>query len=257
MKIAVIGFGKMGSWMADELSKEHEIAVFDKDPEKTNRSVPYDILKKVEDVGDFKPDMLINAVNIENTIEAFESVDGIVGSECILCDMATIKKALPEYYERCNHKYASFHPMFGYAISNVGCLKDENAIIIKESDETAKQFFRSLFDRLEIRTFEYSFKEHDEMMIHSLLLPFISSVVFAACSPDKIVPGSTFSKYRAITLGLLNEDKTLLSEILFNNRSLEQVEKATGRFEFLKHIIKARDYEEAATFFAKLRDNII
>lgn len=257
MKIAILGSGKMGSWIASELSKENKVAVFDKDPKKTNKSAGCDILAKIEDIEDFKPEILINAVNIENTINAFKSIEKIIDSGCIICDMASIKGKLPEYYGNCGFKYASFHPMFGYTFSSVGDLKEESAVIIRESNETARQFFKNFFDNLGIRVFEYSFTEHDEMMVYSLLLPLISSTVFATCAPDRVVPGSTFLKDKKIALGLLSEDNHLLSEILFNAQSLEQVEKVTGRLEFLKHIIKARGYEEADAFFSKLRDNLV
>ena len=56
--------------------------------------------------------------------------------------------------------------------------------------------------------------------------------------------------------GVLSEDDHLLAEILFNPKSLPQLEKITAKLEFLKHIIKAKDYEEAKRFFNKLRKNI-
>ena len=58
-----------------------------------------------------------------------------------------------------------------------------------------------------------------------------------------------------IARGLLSEDDFLLGEIIFGPHSLEQLEKVTNRLEFLKHVIKGRDYEEARAFFAKLREN--
>lgn len=50
--------------------------------------------------------------------------------------------------------------------------------------------------------------------------------------------------------------RELLSEILFNPHSLPQVERVTNKLEFLKHIIQARDVEEARHFFNKLRGNL-
>jgi hypothetical protein len=48
----------------------------------------------------------------------------------------------------------------------------------------------------------------------------------------------------------------LLAEILFNRYSLTQLEKVTARLEFLKHVIKGKDHDEAKKFFGMLRKNI-
>ena len=60
----------------------------------------------------------------------------------------------------------------------------------------------------------------------------------------------------AIARSLLTEDDHLLAEILFNPHSLAELAKITSRLEFLKHIIKAQDGDEAREFFRRLRENI-
>jgi prephenate dehydrogenase len=68
---------------------------------------------------------------------------------------------------------------------------------------------------------------------------------FAPCLTEKVVPGTTFKKHWEIAKGLLSKDDHLLSEILSNPYSLRGLERITARLEFLKHVIKGRDYEEA------------
>lgn len=94
------------------------------------------------------------------------------------------------------------------------------------------------------------------MIAYSLALPFASTLVFAACMDRSAVPGTTFKKHLEIARGLLSEDDFLLGEILFGPHSLEQLDHVTSRLEFLKHVIKDRDVEEAQRFFARLRANI-
>ena len=113
-----------------------------------------------------------------------------------------------------------------------------------------------LFARLGLRQFEYTFVEHDRMMAYSLTTPFTASLVFAACLDDTVVPGTTFAKHMAIAKGVLSEDDHLLAEIFFNRHSAAQLDKITSRLEFLKHVIKAKDYDEAKRFFDKLRKNV-
>ena len=83
-----------------------------------------------------------------------------------------------------------------------------------------------------------------------------ASLVFAACVDKTAVPGTNFAKHMALAKGLLGEDDHLIAEILFNKYSLPELEKITNKIEFLKHVIKAKDFEEAQRFFNKLRKNV-
>ncbi|MEW6748602.1 MAG: prephenate dehydrogenase/arogenate dehydrogenase family protein [Candidatus Micrarchaeota archaeon] len=256
MRIAVIGAGKMGSWLAKELSGENELAVYDVDSARAMAVEGAKALSSLEKLADFKPEMLLNAVSLQRTLEAFEAAAKHLPDGCMLADVASIKSGIPDYYKACGRRFVSVHPMFGPTFANVESLDKENAVIITESDPEGKELFRALFKRLRVRIFEYSFDGHDRMMAYSLTTPFAASLVFAACMESASVPGATFARHKKIAKGLLSEDDHLLSEILFNKYSLPQVERITGRLEYLKHIIKGRDHEEAKKFFDKLRKNI-
>jgi prephenate dehydrogenase len=146
--------------------------------------------------------------------------------------------------------------MFGPTFANVVRLENENAIIIKESDREGASVFFDLFRARQMTVREYSFEQHDRLIAYSLTLPFASTMVFAACMDTSAVPGSTFKKHLEIAQGLLAEDDELLAEIIFNPHSITQLDHVTARLEFLKHIIRARDSEEAAAFFERLRSNL-
>ncbi len=74
--------------------------------------------------------------------------------------------------------------------------------------------------------------------------------------PSKASPGTTFKKHMAIAKDLMSEDNSLLAEVLFNDHSIAQIEKAASRLTFLKHIVKGKGREELFLFFGKLRGNI-
>lgn len=256
MKIGILGFGIMGSWLAKELAKQNEVAVYDLDKNKTKGYSEGKVLSSLEEFKEFKPEIMINAVSLQNTMKAFESVVELLPKGCILCDVASVKGTLKDFYKKAGFEFVSIHPMFGPTFANVDSLENENAVIMNESGEKGKEFFRNFFSELKLNLHEYGFEEHDKMMAYSLTIPFASSMVFAACVDSKAVPGATFRKHMKIAKGLLSEEDSLLSEILFNPNSLEQIEKVTGRLEFLKHVIKGKDSEEARKFFNKLRENI-
>lgn len=256
MKIAVIGTGHMGSWFIRELTPDHDVAVYDKDPKNSADLTGVVVLKDIDGLKDFCPDILLNAVSLENTIPVYKSIEKFLQSDCVLLDITSIKGELSEYYPKCGFKFASCHPMYGPNFTDLKHLKEENAIIISQSDGKVKSFLKEFFRQFHINIFEYSFEEHDELMAYSLTLPFASSIVFSACVSNHTVPGTTFSRHRKIAKRLLKEDDYLLSEVLFNPSSLEQLENICHRLEFLKHVIKAKDYDESKKFFDNLRKNL-
>ncbi|MBI5046466.1 prephenate dehydrogenase [Candidatus Micrarchaeota archaeon] len=286
-KIAIIGAGKMGGWLAKVLSQDYSVAVYDLDPKKvssitsstsstnssTNNSTTSSAttslnesskdsihtitaLSDLSALSSFAPDLLINAVSLQHTLSAFDSITPNLPKTCILADVASIKFGLPDYYKCAGFRFVSVHPMFGPTFANMDYLKEQNAVIIKESDSEGVDFFRVFFQKLGLRIFDYTFDEHDQMMAYSLTTPFVSSLVFAACMDSAAVPGTTFKKHREIACGVLSEDDSLIAEILFNPHSLSQIEKITGRLELLKHIIKGKDLEETKKFLDKLRKNV-
>jgi prephenate dehydrogenase len=256
MRIAIVGLGRIGSWLADELSGDHQVTAFDSDPEKKTTSPRYAVAEGLSDLRAVDPELLINAVSLHHSVEAFEEVRPYLSEECIMCDVASVKGKIAGYYRSISFPFASVHPMFGPTHANMGKLSEENGVIIAESCEKGRLFFEGLFARLRIRTFHYTFDEHDRMMAYSLTTPFVASLVFAACVNAKAVPGTNFSRHMNLAKNLLSEDDHLLSEILFNPYSIVELNGITSRLEFLKHIIAARDGKEARLFFDRLRENL-
>lgn len=256
MKIAVIGTGKMGSWFAREFSRRNIVAVYDRDTKSMSQVEGAVLLRCLAELKTFNPELVLNCVSLRKTIDVFKDMEPHVSRDCILSDITSIKGEIPNYYQSSNFRFASFHPMFGPQFANLEELKDENVILIQESDRRAKEFLRNFFQDFHCRIFEYSFAEHDELMSYSLTLPFASSIVFSACLRKGNVPGTTFSRHTEIARKLFQEDSDLLSEVLFNPHSLRQLDIICSKLEFLKHVIRARDYEEALKFLDRLRHNL-
>jgi prephenate dehydrogenase len=256
MKIAILGAGRMGSWLAREFSKEHEVGVYEKDSAKRTVLEQVRVFEALEELALFGPNLLINAVNLDATAPVFREVEKCLPGDCIIADLASIKGVVAAYYRQCPFRFVSVHPMFGPTFADLGSLKEENAIVIKESCPEGALLFKDFFQKLGVRIFEYSFAEHDVMMAYSLTLPFICSMAFSACCDTDTVPGTTFAKHMNIAKGLLSEDDHLLAEILFNPCSIRELEGVTARLEYLKHIIEEQDLEELRSFLQKMRHNV-
>ena len=202
MKILIMGAGKMGSFFADVLSFEHEVAMFETDTERLRFTFNTYRFTRPEEVKEFAPELLINAVTVKYTIDAFEKILPYLPERCIISDIASVKTGLPEFYKKAGRPFVSTHPMFGPTFANLSDLSTQNTIIISESDHLGKTFFRDLYSRLRLNIFEYTFKEHDETIAYSLSIPFASTLVFASVMKHQDAPGTTFKKHMDIARGL-------------------------------------------------------
>jgi len=256
MKILIVGAGKMGSWLIESLCLDYEVAAYDNDL--TRLKYFFNTIKLVthDEIREFDPDMVINAVNLEITVPVFREILPFLRKDCILADITSVKNGLQKFYPESDRRFVSTHPMFGPTFANIRDLSGQSAIIIRESDEEGKAFFRTFFESFNLRIFEYSFTEHDQTIAYSLSIPFASTMVFAACMKKQEAPGTTFKKHHEIAKGLFSEDDFLLSEIMFSPFTLEQLEKISSELEHLREIVKARDSLKMREFLNGLRKNI-
>jgi len=256
MRIFVLGAGHMGAWLVEELCLDHEVAVYDLDKRKLKHFLSVKRFLEPSEVEGFKPELVINAVSLVNIGKGFNDVFPYLPEDCILSDIASVKTGIHDLYKNLGRKFVSTHPMFGPTFANIRNLSNENAIIISESGEEGKAFFRDFYGGLKLNTYECSFEEHDKTIAYSLSIPFASSMVFASCMKKQEAPGTTFRKHLHIAKGLLSEDDHLLSEIMFNPHTVRQIEEINSKLSYLTHIIRGRDYEEMQKFLNRLRQNI-
>lgn len=256
MKILILGAGKMGSFFCDLLSFEHEVAIYDPNPDHLKFTFNVQRFMRPEEAEPFGPELVINAATVKYTIEAFERVLPYLPERCMLSDIASVKTGLPEYYARVGRPFVSTHPMFGPTFASLSNLANENAIIIKEGDAFGKAFFRSLYAGLKLHIEDYSFAEHDETIAYSLSIPFTSTLVFGSVMRHQDAPGTTFKRHMAIAHGLMGEDDFLLTEILFNPHTPGQLDRIQENLSRLKEIILAKDSDAMKIFLDEVRQNL-
>ncbi len=256
MKILVMGAGKMGSFFIDLLSFDHEVAVFEKDPMRMRFTYNCQRFTQLEEVSEFRPELVINAVTVKYTIPAFQEIIPYLPKDCIISDISSVKTGLKEFYESTGMHYASSHPMFGPTFANLNQLSEENAIIINEGDFIGRLFFKDVYQKLGLNIYEYSFEEHDKTVAYSLSIPFVSTFVFAAVMKHQDAPGTTFKRHMRIAKGVLNEDDYLLQEILFNPYTHDQVSQIRTELKDLLEIIDKKDGEGMKRYLKKIRDHV-
>ena len=256
MKIIILGAGKMGTFFCDTLSFEHDVAVIDPDPHRMRYTFNVRRLTTLDEVKEFEPELVINAATVKYTLEAFRQVLPYLPANCIISDIASVKTGLPEFYAACGHPFVSSHPMFGPTFASLSNLADENAIVIKEGDHLGRIFFLDLYRRLHLHIEEYTFAEHDRTIAYSLSIPFASTLAFGAVMKHQDAPGTTFKRHMAIARGLKSEDDYLISEILFNPNTSEQLDGIIDSLTELREIVREKDYDRMRSYINTFRHNI-
>ena len=119
MRILILGAGKMGTFLTDVLCMQHEVALFDVNPKNLRFVFNTYRMTTYEEIREFEPELLINCVSLNHTIDAFNAVLPYLPKSCIISDIASVKTGLPEFYANCGMRYVSTHPMFGPTFANL------------------------------------------------------------------------------------------------------------------------------------------
>jgi len=114
-----------------------------------------------------------------------------------------------------------------------------------------------LYGKLKLKIFEYTFDEHDKTVAYSLGIPFASTLVFSATMEHQDAPGTTFKRHLNIARGLFSEDDYLLTEILFNPRTPNQLKRIQDKLADLQEIIAAKDAKKMKAFLDDVRKKVV
>ena len=87
----------MGSFFSDLLSFDHEVAVYDIDPRKLRFLYNTQRFSTLDEIDNFEPDLVINAVSLKYTLDVFEQVMPHLPKSCILSDISSVKTGFKEF----------------------------------------------------------------------------------------------------------------------------------------------------------------
>ncbi|MDE6351541.1 MAG: prephenate dehydrogenase/arogenate dehydrogenase family protein, partial [Muribaculaceae bacterium] len=65
MKILILGAGKMGSFFCDLLSFDHEVAVFDPDPQRLKYTFNCYRFSSLDEIKEFNPELVLNCATVK------------------------------------------------------------------------------------------------------------------------------------------------------------------------------------------------
>ena len=122
MRILILGAGKMGSFFTDVLSFDHDCAVYEIDARRMRFLYHTQRFTSMEEIEEFKPELVINCVTLKYTLQVFEQVIPHLPKDCIISDISSVKTDFLAFYESTGMRFVSTHPMFGPTFANLGAL---------------------------------------------------------------------------------------------------------------------------------------
>ena len=168
--VGIIGFGDFGQFLFS-LAKEHfpelEVRVFSSRKETDNKD--FFTLEEV-----CKTDLLLLCVPILAFEETVEKILPLLGTQTIVCDVATVKKyTVSVLKDKKVPNYIATHPMFGpYSYAKHGnSLKDLRIVVCDSSLPKADmQEVLDFLRRAELKVLELTADEHDRLVAETLFL---------------------------------------------------------------------------------------
>lgn len=167
MSVGIIGYGSFGRLLAEILSKNFLVSVYDKNKkieEKTN-------IKKVSFDEIVKCSVIILAVNLDTLEDICEQLADKVSENTIVVEVCSSKTKPVEILERkllgkC--QYIATHPLFGPQSAN--STKAKKIVICKSNVKEKNMIYDFLKQTLNLQIIEMSAEEHDRQMawVHSL-----------------------------------------------------------------------------------------
>ena len=116
----------MGSFFTDILSFQHETAVYDTNPHQLRFVYNTYRFTTLDEIKEFEPELVINAVTVKYTLDAFRQVLPVLPKDCIISDIASsVKTGLKKFYTESGFRYVSTHPMFGPTFASLSNLSNE------------------------------------------------------------------------------------------------------------------------------------
>jgi len=183
VKVAVIGAGEMGQWLAAFVKQNlGEVVVADGDATKAERvAKELDIISKSVAEAAAEAEFVLVAVPISKTPEVIKSLAGQVQRGALLSDIASVKSDVVEVMQTIEAKIelVSLHPLFGPGAASV---KGKDFVVVPVKPGQRYAALKNRLIELGARVTEMEAEEHDRLMAiiqcmtHFVLLAYLDAL---------------------------------------------------------------------------------
>ncbi len=183
MKVAVIGAGAMGGWLAG-FAKQNlgEVVVADTNAAKAQKLASgLGVGAKPIKEAAAEADLVLVAVPISKTPETVKSLAGVVQKGALIADVASVKSDVVEAMQQVegNLELVSIHPLFGPGATSV---KNKDFVVVTVRKGRRYSKLKYVLVELGARVTEMDADEHDRLMAiiqcmtHFVLLAYLNAI---------------------------------------------------------------------------------
>jgi len=261
MKIAVIGAGAMGEWLAKHfIDKRFTVKIYDIVAEKAEklREIGAAPCRKLDEALR-EVDAAIIAVPIRETSKLVEKAANLM-KHGILMEISSLKLPIIESMKRLPEGITpiSIHPLFGPRTKD---LKGEKIVLIPlRSPDQELEIVKRFFEGAELLAL--TAEEHDRLMAYILSLTHILSLAAAISIEEDLekllkYSGKSFKLLAQMMNSTLEESSELFSQIIIMNKfSIKPILNIFDELEKILNAIKSKDEESIKLLHAKALSKI-
>jgi monofunctional chorismate mutase len=204
-KLGIIGFGRMGRFMARELSPFVDISYWD--PNVSSNEFQKVELEELAE----KSDMIMVSTPASAAADVIKRAGSMMQENSIIFDISTVKSGLKEALESVRGRSCSIHPMFGPCGN-----REKKVLLIKVKGDCSDLLRILLLAGFRVKT--SSFELHDKMIARTIGIPYLLAVsLLLMTGKEEMAHGGTsllyFLRYSSYIAG---EKVELLKEIIGN-----------------------------------------
>lgn len=173
MKLAIIGFGRLGSHLSKFMREHFDIIVYDKDISKKKQAKELGLTwcQQLEDIG--QADIVIPFVPISAFEETIQQLSKVVRQDAVVVDVCSVKvlpvqqmqKHLPEPIQ-----ILATHPMFGPDSSENTLFGQKIVLCPIRIEEKLYADIKHFLNKFGLKVIESTAEEHDHQIANTLLL---------------------------------------------------------------------------------------
>ncbi len=265
MKIAVIGAGVMGQWLANFFGQNvGDVVISDIDIEKAKSAAAELKIKfrKTEEAVT-NADLILVAVPISKTVEVVKSIAKIAKKGALIADIASVKEEVVEALNEIKEdvELVSIHPLFGQGAK---AIKGKDLLVIPVRPGENYKMFKKEMSRLGAKITEIKADEHDKMMAivqcltHFTLLTYLNTLrSLKEFEKTKEIETPMFASLSNLARAVLAGNSEVYRELQTHNRYAKIIRsRLIESCKELDKIFSARDvmgankiFEEAMGFF--------
>ncbi len=235
--LAIIGFGRFGSFWAKQLLPLFDLKIYDADlskREKNNYEFNFVSLQEA-----LNSDYIYLTIPIRAIENFLISNVKLIPKDAVIVDAASIKTPVVNIFKRLLDSHCQYmftHPLFGPDSGANGLDGLSIAVLPGNIDYQRYNYLISVFDKLNLNILPLSADEHDYLMAYNLNLIHLLGRTLAEMGIEKIpLKMNALTYLNGMSKYVVNDSKVLFEDFFYFNPYAKKIK--TELLENLKKII--------------------